>query len=231
MAFIAQMVVKNEAERFLVPVLDALSKVVDKIVITDDGSTDDTVKIAHLYTDIIYKNKESLFCVNEGALRQGAWNNLSNHAKVDDWILCIDADEILHIDRLKVPLERWINQTRYDVLGVKFFHMWNETQFRYDKAWRPNIGTRMFKFKQGGQFPQRKLACGSEPTYIHEMIRRKRFLPDPGIHIQHMGYVKDEDKIMKHERYMNLDQGDFHALAHIESIIDPSPRLLDWERR
>lgn len=231
MALIAQMVVKNEADRFLVPVLDALSKATDKIVITDDGSTDNTIEIAQLYTDIIYRNKESMFSVNEGQLRQGAWDNLTNHAKEDDWILCIDADEIIHFDKLKVPLEKWLAQTRYDILGIKFFHMWNETQFRFDKAWRPNIGTRLFRFRDGGKFVQRRLACGSEPTYIQEMIRHRRFMQDPGIHIQHMGYVRDEDKIMKHERYMKLDQGDFHALAHIESIIDPNPRLLEWDRR
>ncbi len=164
MALIAQMVIKNEADRYLVPVLEAINKVADKIVITDDGSTDNSVSIARLYTPNVYENKDSLFAENEGHLRQRAWNNLDKHAKPGDWILCIDADEIIHFDKLKVPFYRWLTQTRYDVLGIKFFHMWNETQFRADKAWAPNIGSRLFKYQEGGVFADRKLACGSEPT-------------------------------------------------------------------
>lgn len=231
MSLICQMVMKNEADRYLIPVLDEINKVADKIVITDDGSTDNSVEVAERYTELIYQNDESLFAENEGHLRQRAWHNLDNHAKPGDWILCIDADEIIHFDKLKVPLYRWLTQTRYDVLGIKFFHMWNETQFRVDKAWTPNIGSRLFKYQEGGTFSDRKLACGSEPTYIQMMIRRRRFMVDPGIHIQHMGYVLDEDKAMKHERYMKLDHGDYHSLAHIESIMDPHPQLFDWESR
>ena len=46
--------------------------------------------------------------------------------------------------------------------------------------------------------------------------------------MQHLGYVRDEDKQAKYERYMRLDGGDFHARAHLESIIDPDPELLPW---
>ena len=231
MALIAQMVIKNEADRYLVPVLDNLSDLVDKIVITDDGSTDNSVQIAGLYTDLVYENKDSLFEVHEGSLRQNAWNNLSNHAEENDWILCIDADEIIDVSRLRAPMERWLTQTRFDVLGIRFYHMWNELQYRADKAWKPNVGTRLFRFKKNGVFKDSKLACGSEPGYIQQMIRANRFHPRPGFDIKHLGYAKDEDKQMKYDRYMKIDQGDFHSLAHIKSILDPNPILINWDDR
>ena len=46
--------------------------------------------------------------------------------------------------------------------------------------------------------------------------------------MKHLGYVKDEDKISKHQRYSTLDGGEFHALDHINSIVDPNPVLIDW---
>jgi glycosyltransferase involved in cell wall biosynthesis len=219
---------KNEADRYLPQVLESISKVADKIVITDDGSTDDSVKIARLYTDIIYELGSSSFEEHEGKLRQIAWDNLCNHAKEDDWILCIDADEVLYTDHLKLPFETLMKQTRYHVLGVRFFHMWNENQFRVDKAWMPNVGSRIFRFKENGSFADRKLACGSEPSYIQQWIRERRFMVDSGFDIKHLGYLTDEDKQMKYERYMKLDHGDYHSLAHIKSIIDPNPTLVDW---
>jgi hypothetical protein len=49
--------------------------------------------------------------------------------------------------------------------------------------------------------------------------------------MQHLGYVDDADKQAKYVRYMTLDGGDFHSKAHIESIIDPNPVLVDWNQR
>lgn len=228
---IAQMVIKDEADRYLPQVLEAVSKIADRIVITDDGSTDNSVKIAGLYTDLIYELGQSYFEEHEGRLRQVAWDNLCNHASTGDWILCIDADEIIYTENLIAPLDKLLRQSRYDVLGVKFFHMWNESEFRVDKAWLPNVGSRIFRFKEGGSFADRKLACGSEPSYIQEWIRQRRFLVNTGFEIKHLGYLTDEDKVMKHERYMKLDHGDYHSLNHIKSIIDPSPLLVDWDCR
>lgn len=231
MALIANMVIKNEADRYLIPVLDNLVGIVDKIVITDDYSTDASVEIAKGYTSYVYTNMASEFEVHEGLLRQKAWNNLSQHAQVGDWVLCIDADEIIDLERIRVPFRKLLNQTRFNVIGIKFFHMWNETHYRSDKAWHPNIGSRLFRYIHNGQFSQKKLACGSEPTYIQPWIRQRLMLPEIGIDMKHLGYMKDEDKKMKYERYMKIDQGDFHSLNHIKSIIDPNPILVKWEDR
>lgn len=229
MKLVAQMVGRNEADRFLPEVLEHLRKVADEIVFTDDCSDDDTMTLAKDYGCHTYQTPEPLFTKHEGQLRQFAWNNLTNHAELGDWILAIDCDEKLWSMNPNKPLSLLMSQQAYDVLAITFYHMWNENQYRVDKLWRPNISSRMFRFQQGGKFADRKLACGSEPTYVQTAIRARRFLTDTALVMQHLGYVRDEDKKSKFERYSTLDGGDFHALAHINSIMDQDPTLVDWK--
>ncbi len=223
---IAQMVVRNEADRFLDEVLEHTRGFVDEIIVTDDASTDNTPEIAKRYTDYVYRNDETLFVEDEGRLRQTAWDNLSNHASEGDVILCLDADEKLFFTDL--GLED-LFRTKFNVFGITFYHMWNESHFRVDKAWAPVVSSRMFRFYEGGFFRDRRLACGSEPIYIQDFIRSGSFLQNTGMMMQHLGYLRDEDKQAKYERYMSLDKGEFHSLQHLQSILDPHPVLASWD--
>lgn len=223
---IVQMIVKNEADRYLEEVLDHTKSFADEIVITDDGSTDNTVEIARKYTDNVYENETSLFAINEGMLRQKAWDNIYTHARTDDLILCLDADEKLFINGYDLNA---LADTNYKVFGITFYHMWNNSEYRVDKAWAPVISSRLFRYREGGQFSDRRLACGSEPSYIQRWIKRGYFFLATGLAMQHLGYMRDEDKQAKYERYMELDKGEFHSRAHLESILDPNPTLVSWE--
>lgn len=226
---IAQMVGRNESSRFLEPVLQRIKSQVDKIVFTDDCSSDNTAEIAAKYAEV-YVNSEPLFATNEGLLRATAWKNLEQHASEGDWIIAIDCDEKLYnINNLNNPdINSVLNQSPFDVVNVRFYHMWNENQYRVDKLWAPNNSSRIFRFKSNGKFVDRKLACGSEPTYVVEDIRRKNYWLQSGLIMQHLGYTYDDDKQNKYMRYMNLDKGEFHNIKHIESIIDPNPTLINW---
>jgi len=226
---IAQMIANNEANRFLPDVLHHLTKIVDVVVFTDDCSTDETLTVAKSFPKIhCFKSPwdEPHFPVHEGELRANAWSNLEQFAEWGDWILAIDADEKLYLPNENLHMT--VDTTTADVLGVAFYHMWNKTQYRVDKAWRPNLSSRLFRYFPHGSFVQRKLACGSEPTYVADLIRMRHVQWQTGLRMQHLGYIKDEDKQMKYERYMKLDGGDFHARAHIESIIDSNPTLEIW---
>lgn len=225
----AQMVGRNEEGRFLEEVLERLSQQVDGIVFTDDCSTDNTAKIAEKYCHV-YSTPEQLFTKHEGQLRAFAWSNMAQHAKLGDWIIAIDCDEMLYNkdDVDNIDISQVLSKSPYDVVNVRFYHMWNETQWRTDKLWAPNNSSRIFRFKENGGFANRKLACGSEPTYVVDWIRQRNFWVDSGLVMKHLGYVRDEDKISKHQRYSTLDGGEFHALNHINSIIDPNPVLIDW---
>jgi glycosyltransferase involved in cell wall biosynthesis len=224
---IANMVGKNESERYLTDVLEHLSSIVDLIVFTDDCSEDDTKEIASKYAET-FSTDETLFTKHEGQLRSHAWSNLCNFAKPGDWILAIDCDEKLWSTNPNFDMSMLLQQNKYDVINIKFFHMWNQTQYRVDKLWAPNNSSRLFRFYNDGHFNDRKLACGSEPTYVNQLIRSGKYLVDSSLVMQHLGYVDDDDKALKHKRYMELDGGDFHQKSHIESIVDDSPVLVDW---
>lgn len=225
---IAQMIVRNEADRYLDEVLTHARNFVDEIVITDDASTDNTVEIAKNHTDHVYQNSESMFSVNEGELRQSAWDNLHHHAEAGDLILCMDADEKLFVTDFTLDE---LAAMPYDVFGITFYQMWNESQFRVDKAWAPMLSCRLFRYMEGGTFSKRKLACGSEPTYVQKLMQRHRFFPQTGLLMQHLGYIRDEDKKAKYDRYMAIDQGEFHSIQHLRSIMDPNPTLKSWTRQ
>lgn len=223
------MVGRNEEGRFLKEVLQRLSAQVDEIVFTDDCSEDNTYSIASNFCHV-YKTPEPTFKVHEGRLRTLAWQNLSNHANPGDWIIAIDCDEMLFNkdDLSDLSVKKILNKSENDVVNVRFYHMWNYTQYRVDKLWTPNNSSRIFRFISGGSFADRALACGSEPTYVVDWIRQKNYWVNSGLIMKHLGYIIDEDKKKKYERYSQLDGGKFHQINHINSILDQNPVLINW---
>lgn len=223
------MVGRNESERFLKDVLERLSKQVDEIVFTDDCSDDNTADVASSYAHV-YKTPKRMFNVHEGRLRKYAWLNLENHAHEGDWIIAIDCDEMLYdINNLdSLDIKSVLNRSEKDVVNVRFYHMWNQMQYRVDKLWAPTNSSRIFRFLNGGTFHDRELACGSEPTYVLNMLKQNNFWINSGLIMKHLGYVHDEDKKSKFERYSQLDGGKFHNINHINSIVDEAPVLIDW---
>lgn len=223
---IAQMVGRNESNRFLKEVLEKLSTQVDKIIFTDDCSDDNTMEIAAEYCEV-FQTPNPMFVEHEGQLRAFAWGNLSNFAKLGDWVLAIDCDEMLyHVS--DAELKDVVKVSPYDVVNIKFYHMWNKTQYRVDKAWTPTNSSRLFRYKEDGGFLNRKLACGSEPSYVVDWVGQRNYWTDSGLVMKHLGYISDEDKKIKFDRYSTLDGGVFHNLDHINSIVDESPVLIDW---
>jgi glycosyltransferase involved in cell wall biosynthesis len=226
---IAQMVGRNEEQRFLKEVLQRISTQVDEIVFTDDCSEDNTYSMASEFCHT-YKTEEPTFCVHEGKLRSIAWKNLSNHANPGDWIIAIDCDEMLYQkdDISLIDIRNILFKSEKDVVNVRFYHMWNFKQYRVDKLWAPNNSSRIFRFIFNGTFLDKALACGSEPTYVSDWIRQRNYWVNSGLIMKHLGYIYDQDKIGKYERYIQLDGGKFHQINHINSIMDKNPVLINW---
>lgn len=224
---VANMIGRNESDKYLKRVLARVAEQVDLITFTDDCSTDDTAAIAESFGAKVMVMPEPTFSTNEGKLRQASWEHLEGSITHDDhWhVLAIDCDEMLYETKHTL---RDLIETRFQVFNITFFHMWNENQFRFDKAWHPHNSSRFFKYHPNGFFLDRALACGSEPTYVQQLIRQGYFMEDSGLLMKHLSYILDEDKQAKYERYAKIDGGAFHANAHIESILDTSPALADW---
>lgn len=228
---VANIIGRNEENHYLSRVLARVATQVDVITFTDDHSDDNTAQIARDFGAEVFVMPEPTFSVHEGRLRQASWEHLERTIDTSDqwYVLAIDCDEMLY--EIKTPLRDIVEISEFDVVNINFFHMWNETQYRQDKAWAPHGSSRLFRYSDGGVFAARQLACGSEPTYVQNLIRHGKYLANSGLMMKHLSYIKDEDKKSKFDRYMKLDGGAFHANAHILSIMDENPSLIDfpWE--
>jgi glycosyltransferase involved in cell wall biosynthesis len=224
---IANMIVKNESDNYLIPVLERLSEQVDVIAITDDASTDNTAEICSRYTDHVNVLPESMFNVHEGQLRQLSWDFMEQATEPEpgDLILAIDADELLY--ETTWTLRDLAQDEYHEIFNVRFFHMWSPTHYRVDGGWKPHGSTRLFKYRRGGVFKDKQLGPGSEPGYVTATYSyyRNLFKADSGLEMKHLSYIKDSDKQIKYERYMKIDGGKFHASSHIQSIADPIERV------
>jgi glycosyltransferase involved in cell wall biosynthesis len=112
------MMVKNE-DRFLRKTLNALKPITDsidsEIIILDTGSTDKTVEIAKTFTDKVY------FC--EWNDDFGSMRNKSISYASGEWLLVIDADEVLNeskdlIEFFKSDMHKIYNSASIEVNNI-----------------------------------------------------------------------------------------------------------------
>jgi glycosyltransferase involved in cell wall biosynthesis/predicted Zn-dependent protease len=108
----ACLIVKNEASN-LPRCLESLRGWVDEIVVVDTGSTDETVAIAESFGA---KIGHFTWCDDFSAAR-----NASLDLATSDWILAIDADEVLEVDDHEV----WQRALRRRDLGCYAIHQCN----------------------------------------------------------------------------------------------------------
>jgi glycosyltransferase involved in cell wall biosynthesis len=81
----AVVITYNEAHN-IVACLESLVKIADEIVVVDSGSTDQTVAIAQSYGASVY---------HQSWLGYAEQKNWANSKSTNDWIISLDADEVL----------------------------------------------------------------------------------------------------------------------------------------
>jgi glycosyltransferase involved in cell wall biosynthesis len=206
MKLIAQMIVRNEANRYLKQCLDSLSEYVDKIIIVDDASTDKTVEICKKYDKVLLKSLPyPLFNINESGLREHLWEMVRQEKP--DWVLSIDADEIFD-EKFKKKLPGILN-SEYSWFAFKLCDMWDKKHYRIDGCWSP-VFKRLFRFRNVPFGIGGSIHCGCVPFYVSR---------DPNgrclgnIRIKHLGWIKDSDKEKKYEFYINRAVGVSHSPA------------------
>lgn len=93
MTFSLCMIVKNE-EKCLARCLDSVKDIFDEVIVADTGSTDDTRRIAHDYTQKVY---DFPWCDDFSAARNFSFSKASG-----DYIAWLDADDVLEeADRVR----------------------------------------------------------------------------------------------------------------------------------
>lgn len=158
------MIVKNE-EAVLERCLRNFSKAADEIIIVDTGSTDHTWTIASRYTDKIYPY------IWKGDFAHA--RNYSFSKATMDYILCIDADEVLDDENLEKLLAlKKVLMPEIDIVQMYYTNQFEyNTVYNYDKEYRPKLYKRLRHF------------TFVDP--IHEIVRLEPLVYDSEIEIIH----------------------------------------------
>ena len=105
-----------------------------EIIVVDDGSTDETLKIARAAESKMIKVVSQ---ENGGACR--ARNNALSLAQ-GEYIQWLDADDLLHPEKISIQLDNGNGQNGEKILLTcswgKFFYRWQKTKFKKDSLWQ-----------------------------------------------------------------------------------------------
>jgi glycosyltransferase involved in cell wall biosynthesis len=225
MKIIGMMLVKNEADRWLTQSLGKLVRLCDKIVVLDDDSTDNTTQICMDYGCKVYVSDKSLWGTDELYQRKRLFDLAKFEAKENDWIICLDADEIIplaFIPYLKYLMN--ILDNNINGIALKLHDMWDCEHYREDMYWEAHKFNYpvAIRYREGFDYKWRDklLHCGrfpqnSSPNCITTHIPLK-----------HMGWSTLEDRKQKYDRYMKVDPEGKHGLIQqYRSILDENPTL------
>lgn len=224
------MLVRNEAGRYLEQVLSQAAQYIDRAVILDDASEDDTAAICERIMKlngiplILVSNQEPMFN-NEIILRKQLWNLALDTDP--NWVLILDADEIFEAKAPKV-LKGLAANPDVECYAFRLYDMWTENHYREDSLWqahkwhRPLMVRNVLGFQaQWRETPQH---CGRFPANISQLKVEWNDL-----RVKHLGWIKAEDKLNKYYRYKKLDPHGLYGIrAQYESILDPRPNLIPW---
>lgn len=232
---------RNETQRYLRPMLQRLSTIVDGMFFYDDDSTDATTTVAQdagCNTSIrsFCPGRVPTFMEHEGFFRQGAWDQFekSMHPREDDWVLAIDCDEFLvtrSIQTVKQAVVEEIvnavfsgrNSIMLDIHEVFGLSSEGTPLVRVDRLWGTIHAPRLFRYRYGGQYANQKMGVPAVPTYV----MAEPFWTTHNLALLHYGYAREEDQKAKYERYTTSPEG--HSSKHVQSIMVEDKTLIPWD--
>jgi glycosyltransferase involved in cell wall biosynthesis len=231
------MIVKN-GEATLARCLDSVKGIADEIVIADTGSTDRTAEIARRYGANVF----SIPWENDFAKAR----NRSLAQVRSDWVLMMDADEILDPDAVNLMPEHIEAKLPmgYTVVIRNYCHDVNS--HLWDQAAQPNVNSPEFAkvYPAYVEHVNVRLFRRHADVYyqgaVHETVGYRLFemgarIDDARFLIHHFGFLdSDEIRRNKSKSYRELGRQKIrelpeNALAHYELGIEESEHFFDYE--
>ena len=228
---IVGMLVKNEAGRWLRQVCAILKDISDYFIVLDDASTDNTPNICKEYANKVKYSIESMWEINEVVLRKQLFNLCMKQSdNENDWIMIIDADEII-CNHIQVKKEMMAIDEKCKAFGFRLYDMWTNEHYRNDNLWHAHEHSWFMAFraikKDNYKWEEQNLHCGRFPL---DLICRGDMVYNSLNKIKHMGWSTPEDREIKYKRYMRLDQnGKYGILEQYLSILDKDPKLVKFD--
>lgn len=220
--------IKNEADRYLDRVINNICLFADELVVLDDQSSDNTLSMLRELVPIplfIYQNYNADFS-NEIVLRKMLYEKVL--ARVPDWFMIIDADEVYH-GASRAVFESLMAQDEVDVWGFRLYDMWDEEHYRADRLWKAH---EFYSWMLVRRVPGFQPAWRETPQHCGRLPSNARLLTQRGselLKIKHYGWARPEDRVKKYKRYQDYDPGaKYGSLEQYVSILDPYPNLVRW---
>lgn len=213
------MVAEGEIKRYLKPCIQNLQRFCDEIVVHDEGDNNwlsSQKKVFH------HPVEPGTFFAHEGMARQALFENTLMAEPTH--VLAIDADEFISDG----PALRKHLEENPEVLGwgLCMEEVWGaddkQLYVRMDGGWFPHLIACLYQPKRGRlrqgdrhwNFPDRRLACGRVPPGVGRLGMR-----DMDLSVLHFGWANRTERVKRFARYEKHDQGNFHAQAHLDSIM------------
>ena len=155
----------------------------DEILVIDSGSQDDTVKIAQKYTSQIHQVTWKGFVDTR--------NEALKLAK-GDWILSIDADEVVPPE-LATEILQTVRSTSKSAFTLPRKTIHFDRWIRYG-GWYPNRLVRLFKRNEGAW-----VGCG-----VHERWKSTGEVGELSQDLIHYSFESISDQVYRNDRYSTL---------------------------
>ena len=155
----------------------------DEIIIIDSGSNDNTVKISKQYTDLVYEVNWPGF---------GPQKNRALAYATSDWVLSIDADEVI-TENLKNEILEAVQLEKFNAYKIPRLSSYCG-KFLKHGGWWPDYVTRLIK-KGKGKFTN---------DLIHEKIITDGEVGILKNHIVHYRSDKLEDTLDRMNKYSTI---------------------------
>ena len=204
---------------------EAVAALVDEVVALDDGSTDATRDVLreHPIVEILLAHP-----VRRSYVR---WDDSLNRNELlaaaerlnPRWIVSLDADEVIDIEDAIALREFLLNEADPRcAYGFRMFRMIGGMN-NYDKAslWV----YRLFGFRKGQRFPNRKLHFEPIPTEIP----RRRWLKT-NVRIKHRASLDEGRRRARYQKYIEADPFNRYQ-SDYSNLLDQPGTLREWAPR
>lgn len=183
--------------------VEHLYKYVDKFVIYDDESTDDSVSILKEYPKVVEIISEKQKGKHKWRERHNRETVLKRAKKISEcetpWVLCIDPDERFEIRFLR-KMRKLIKKNSNSAINVHFRELWgNIYQYRNDGIWDNKRKTLLFPLSDKMTFDYEN---EHHIPWIYRELTNTVFLD---YNLYHLKMVKPEDREDRKKLYNKLD--------------------------